>query len=458
MVNLNNSSINVVFKRIYSYGTQPAIFWKGCEISYAEFTENIDKWVLTLANDGVQCGSVCGVKGEYSPNTCALIFALIKIGAILVPLTNEVSNEMNSYIEISGIEILYCFDDKDNYVLNVFQQKNAPELVKKFRMLNRAGLIVFTSGSSGKPKGILHDCEMIFRKFEKPRQSWRTILFLLMDHFGGFNTLLATFANGGVGICLENRSANEVAKTIFSSKASLLPTTPTFLNMMIINQVQSLYDLNSVELITYGTELMPEATLQKCLEIFPSAKFKQTYGLSELGVLRSNSKCKESLWVKVGGPGFEVKVIDGILWVRSESNMFGYLNASNPFDAEGWMSTGDQVEMHNGFLRFLGRTSELINVGGKKVYPIEVENVLMKVSNIKSVTVFGKPHPIMGQVVHARISLFEYESQEQITERLRLYCNDHLAQYKIPMRFKIVNYDSHHNNRFKKIRQDSVDT
>jgi acyl-CoA synthetase (AMP-forming)/AMP-acid ligase II len=219
-------------------------------------------------------------------------------------------------------------------------------------------------------------------------------------------------------------------------------------------RLRSKNDFTSVLLITYGTELMSDTTLQKCLEIFPNAQFKQTYGLSELGVLRSDSQSKESVWVKIGGPGFEVKIVDEILWVRSESNMVGYLNAPSPFDSEGWMCTGDRVEMKDGFVRFLGRKSEIINVGGKKVFPIEVENVLMQVKNVNGATVFGKSHPIMGQVVHAQISLVEPEEPAFLTERLRDYCNKHLAQYKVPIRFTIVNESDHHNSRFKKIRRE----
>ena len=91
--------------------------------------------------------------------------------------------------------------------------------------------------------------------------------------------------------------------------------------------------------------------------------------MSEQGVLHSKSESKDSTWVKIGGPGFETKVVDNILWLRSKANMVGYLNAPDPFDEDGCMCTGDEVEVKGEYLRFLGRQSEVINVGGKKVFP-----------------------------------------------------------------------------------------
>jgi len=264
--------------------------------------------------------------------------------------------------------------------------------------------------------------------------------------------LLSTFAYHGTAICLPERTTEVVCRVIEQSRATLLPTTPTFLNLLIASATYKSSDLSSIRLITYGTELMPEATLSKVHAIFPNAQIKQTYGLSELGVLRSKSEDDGSVWVKVGGAGFEVKVIDGVLWVRSEANMVGYLNAPSPFDADGWMCTGDQVEVKGEYIRFLGRKSEIINVGGQKVFPVEVETVLLQDANVREATVFGVKHPLMGQVAHARVSLYRPEEPELLTERLRMLCLTQLAKYKVPLRFIMVDEEAQHGARFKKIR------
>jgi acyl-CoA synthetase (AMP-forming)/AMP-acid ligase II len=254
-----------------------------------------------------------------------------------------------------------------------------------------------------------------------------------------------------------DRSPESVCRAIQQARANLLPTTPTFLNFLIASRVYRDYDLSSVELITYGTEVMPEATLEKVRAIFPNARIKQTYGLSELGVLRSRSESDDSLWVKLGGEGFEVKVVDGTLWVRSEANMVGYLNAPNPFDEDGWLCTGDQVEVRGEYVRILGRRSEIINVGGQKVFPAEVETVLLEVDNVREATVYGVKSPLMGQVVHARISLGSPEDPDALTERLRKHCLSRLARHKAPVKFRIVGDESQVGARFKKIRREVSD-
>ena len=120
---------------------------------------------------------------------------------------------------------------------------------------------------------------------------------------------------------------------------------------------------------------MPENTLERIHELLPGVRLQQTYGLSEVGILRSKSKSSDSLWVKVGGEGFETRIVDGMLEIKARSAMLGYLNAPSPFTNDGWLKTGDVVEQDGEYIRILRRDSEIINVGGEKVYPAEVERV-----------------------------------------------------------------------------------
>jgi long-chain acyl-CoA synthetase len=446
-------AIQTIFDRVNESKDRPAIFWKNKTYSYADLLLMIDEWMPLLEKNGIVEGNVCGFIGDHSPGVYSLIFALMKAKAIIVPLSREVEiNKIDSFKKTAGIESLLNFDCNDNWSIVKYKNVKQNDLVGSFINQKVPGLIVFTSGSTGEPKGILHDCEKLMSKFCEERKGWRTVLFLLMDHFGGFNTLLSSFSYRGMAICIPNRNPDAICEIIQQSKATLLPTTPTFINLLIASRAYQKYDLSSIEIITYGTEVMPESTLIKVREIFPNAIVKQTYGLSGLGVLRSSSESDDSVWVKVGGQGFETKIMDGFLWVRSHSNMIGYLNAPNPINEDGWMNTGDQVEVRGDYIRILGRKSEMINVGGQKVFPVEIETILLEASNISEATVFGKEHPVMGQVVEANVTLNEPENPLELTERLRKFCMHKMERWKIPLRFNVISKDSQYNERFKKIR------
>jgi long-chain acyl-CoA synthetase len=206
-----------------------------------------------------------------------------------------------------------------------------------------------------------------------------------------------------------------------------------------------------LKLVTYGTEPMPEATLARAREAMPWVDFQQTYGLTEIGILRSKSRPDGSLWVKLGGEGYETKIKDQRLWVRAASAMLGYLNAPSPFDAEGFLDTGDLVEVDGEWLRILGRQDDRINVGGEKVHPTEVENVLLQMPNVVDAVVFGQPHPLMGQIVAARLSLASPEAPAAVKARVRAFCGTRLAGYKVPLKVAVA--DTLHSARFKRMRR-----
>ena len=445
--------METVLARMRTLADRPALYWDGGFVTYGDWFEMIDAWSGRLPELGIGRGSICGVHGDYTPGTSSLIFALMEAGAIIVPFTPAVEPEIGNMVRIAGLEHMIRFAPDDAWTCEKLAPQARHGLISEFDGRGRTGLVVFTSGSTGEPKGILHDCERVMRKFVKKRPGRRTVLFLAMDHFGGFNTLLGTFAYGGVGVCLAGRSPLAVCEAIEGARATLLPVTPTFLNLLLASDGWRIRDLESLELITYGTEVMPEQTLAAVADIFPGVKIKQTYGLSEVGVLRSRSEDGGSTWVRVGGDGFETKVVDGILWIRSEANMVGYLNAPNPFGEDGWLNTGDHVEVDGDRMRFMGRESEIINVGGQKVFPVEVEGVLLEADNISEAAVYGVPHPILGAAVAARISTDRTEDPDEIKRRLKDFCAERLTKYKIPMRFVLVDAKEQLSQRFKKIRR-----
>ena len=259
-------------------------------------------------------------------------------------------------------------------------------------------------------------------------------------------------ANGGVVLALKDRRPDSICAFIENHQIELLPASPSFLNLLLISEEYKNYDLSSLKLITYGTEPMPQSTLERLKKTFPGIKLQQTYGLIELGVMRSKSKSDDSLWVKIGGEGYETRVADGLLEIKADSAMLGYLNAPSPFTPDGWFMTGDQVEVDGEYVKIMGRKSEIINVGGEKVYPAEVESVIQELDNVAEVTVFAEKNPIMGNVVCARVRLISHEDKKQFSTRLKIYCRQKLQSFKVPVKI-LIDSELQTGDRFKKKRQ-----
>jgi acyl-coenzyme A synthetase/AMP-(fatty) acid ligase len=252
-------------------------------------------------------------------------------------------------------------------------------------------------------------------------------------------------------LALRNRKPEVICEYIQRHRIELLPVSPSFLNLLLLSQVYKNYDLSTLQLITYGTEPMPESTLKKAREIFDTVKFQQTYGLIELGVLSSKSKDDGSLWVKLGGEGYNLRVVDNLLEIKAESAMLGYLNADSPFTEDGYFKTGDMVEQDGEYYKILGRKSEIINVGGEKVYPQEVENVLLQFPGILDATVYGEKHAMMGNIVCAKVFTEDSIVEKEFVQSLKKHCRMNLASFKVPVKIQVV-FDPLVNARFKKKR------
>lgn len=445
-------SINWLFERMTQWGESPAIIWSDHVVNYAEMLDKVSNWKSIFEHYSIPRGSIVAICGDYTPNACALMLALIDQGMVVVPLSMAAELQWQEFIAIAEVEVVIYLDRDDNWRLEKTHVGATHPLLMQLRSWEEPGLVLFSSGSTGKSKAALHNFTKLLDKFKVTRQKLCTLTFLLLDHIGGINTLFYTLSNGGSVVSVNSRDPDIVCAAIEKYKVELLPTSPTFLNLLLISEAYKTHDLSSLKLVTYGTEVMPESTLKRIHEVLPEVKLQQTYGLSELGILRSKSKSSDSLWVKVGGEGYETKIVDGILWIKAESAMLGYLNAPNPFDEEGWMNTGDMVEVDGDYIRILGRKSEIINVGGQKVYPAEVESVLLQMNNVKDVVVFGEANPITGNIVVARINLFEPEDLRGFKSRMREFCRGKLAQYKIPAKIEFTDQASY-NPRYKRMRR-----
>jgi acyl-CoA synthetase (AMP-forming)/AMP-acid ligase II len=444
-----------LIERLQGWAETPALIWRNETWSYRRLCDAVETAAAELDRRAIAPGDTLAICGDYSPKLCAMLLAALLNRNIIVPLSAAATRK-DRLMELSQVRFAIRFDDDDLAEVDAFDRTVAHPLLRQLADQGAAGLVLFSSGSTGESKGSVLDFDKLLAKFQVVRPSYRTLVFLLLDHIGGINTLLHVLCNGGTLVTTPDRSPETVCAAIEAHRIQLLPTTPTFMRMLMIADALKRHDLGSLEIVTYGTEPMPASTLAAVREALPGIRFKQTYGLSELGILPTQSRSSDSLWLKLGHKGFEHQVRDGILWLRSETAMLGYLNAPSPFDADGWFNTQDLVEVDGDYLRIVGRKSEMINVGGEKVHPTEVENVLLQFPNIKDATVSGRANPVTGQVVAAKVTLLQPAQPDQLRQQVRRFCRDRLEPYKIPVVIDIV-ADDHHGARFKKSRAAALD-
>ena len=437
-----------VSKEFYS---NDSIIYKSEEYSYKYLIENIEKHQFLIDSHQIKQGTVVALEGDFSPNSIALFLALIEKACIIIPLTNTSNKNVNKLFHIAQVEFIFRIDEKDVITSESVSQKSDNNYYKVIRKRKHPGLVLFTSGTSGEPKAAVHDLLALLEKFKTRRKALRTLNFLLFDHWGGLNTMFHILSNGGVVITTKDRKPENVCKLIEKHKIELLPASPTFLNLMLLSGAYKNYDMNSLKIISYGTEPMPESTLKRLKIIFPEVKLLQTYGLIELGVMRSKSEKDDSLWVKVGGDGYNTRVVDGMLEIKAKSAMLGYLNAPSPFTEDGWFKTGDVVEVNGEYIKILGRKSEIINVGGDKVYPQEVESVIQEMDNIADVKVYGEKNPIIGNMVCAKVVLFVDENRKEFVTELKQFCAMRMKKFMVPVKVEFSD-EKLYGERYKKVR------
>lgn len=445
-------SIEFLKKIFYENSQKDAIIFDDIKLNYSFLLEKIEFFKEIIKSNNINSKDVVGIIGDFSPNSVSLLLSLIENKSIIVPISINDKNLEFKLNEIAKVNYIFKFNEDEKFTISC-PKNNSTEInfYNIIRKRNNPGLVLFSSGTSGEPKAAVHDFTKLLEKFKVRRKSLITINFLLFDHWGGLNTMLHILSNAGTLVVALNRSPDTICQLIEKNGVELLPSSPSFLNMLILSNSHKRFNLKSLKIISYGTEPMPKTTLEKLSKIFPNTLLQQTYGLIELGVMRTKSESNGSLWLKIGGEGYSYRIKNGLLEIKADSAMIGYLNAPSPFTDDGWYMTGDQVETKGEYLKILGRKSEIINVGGDKVYPQEVENIILQIKNIADATVYGEKNPILGNIVCCKVSLIKKEEKKVVKERIKSFCDTSLEKFKVPVKVEIVN-NLNIGQRLKKTR------
>ena len=436
-------------------GSQTAIIHKDKKYSYAELYLKI-KETLNFIKNEIKSGEVVAILSDYSFESVALFFALYENKNIIAPIISNAQEEINLKLKESFCDkaIKICGRGFNVKELN---PGGTHQILSNLKKSGRAGLTLFSSGSTGKPKAMIHDLDALIDLYKNKKQKRMNMLvFLMFDHIGGINTMLNILSTGATMIIPQNRNADDVCKLINEYKIAVLPASPTFLNLILIGKSYEKYDLSSLRMITYGTETMPEGLLNRLKSVFTKVKFLQTFGTSETGIASTSSKSSDSTFMKIDDENLEYKIVDGELWLKSKTRILGYLNAEmDSFTDDGWFKTGDLAQQsEDGFIKIIGRSKEIINVGGQKVLPCEVESVLLEMKEIQDCLVYAEKNAITNQSVCCDVVLKPGVDADGIKILVRKFCKDKLDNFKIPVKVNVVQ-KTEFTQRFKKIRTKS---
>jgi acyl-coenzyme A synthetase/AMP-(fatty) acid ligase len=309
--------------------------------------------------------------------------------------------------------------------------------------------ILLTSGTTGMPKLVMHGFDSLAGAL--PRQAthakpmvWST--FYDIRRYGGLQIYLRAVLSGSpLVLSSAGESTHDFLSRAGAAKVTHISGTPSHWRRALMSGETGLIDPEYVRL---SGEVADQAVLDKLREAYPKARVAHAFASTEAGVAFDVNDGLAGFPAElVGSPNspIQMKVQDGTLWIRSGRTATRYLDsAAAPLAAEGYVDTGDMVELLSGRYYFRGRKGGIINVGGLKVYPEEVESVLNADPRVRMSLVKARRSPITGALVVAEVVLSDgqdasdMEAAERVKNDLLDACRRSLAAHKVPALLRFV--------------------
>ncbi|MEV6806929.1 AMP-binding protein [Streptomyces sp. NPDC051132] len=465
-------------------GAKPALVSDLGSMTYAELLVASKRAAAVLRERGVRPGDRVGVMTYNTPAFAVAAFGIWRAGAALVPVNHKLTPGELAYLarhaklrtavvaqELAGrmregapeVEVLTTDDtgggEFDTLVAGAPEWEGVevgPEAVAQ---------VLYTSGTTGTPKGCLHSHRGLsavpayttaaagLRRDDRfllampiwhasPLNNW----FLSMIYLGGTVVLLKEYQPLAFleAVCKHRVTAFFGAPIAYLAPLKALPPGADL----------SGFGLSSVRLWAYGGAPLAAETVRTLEAAYGPDRFCQVYGMSEMGpvgsVLRPREQLAKAGSIGAGGmPGVDIRVVrdDGLdagagetgeLWLRSGTRMLGYLDdpeATERAFAGDWYRSGDLARVdEDGYLFIVGRIKDVVITGGENVYAAEVEEAIVRHPAIRDAAVVGRPHPEWGETVVAVV-----EADSAVTlEELRGFLSTRLAKYKIPRELVVV--------------------
>lgn len=475
----------LLWKNVSLYPDKEALVCENIRLSYGQFQDKIDRMAYQLYNQwGVRKGDRVGVLFGNNIEFCISIFAICQLGAIAVTLNTRLqAPELEFMLNDSGSKLLIM--DKDYYPnienirnnltsleqIFIHGQKPFPpetlpfeELIKYAapkRIVEKVdeddiAFIVYTSGTTGRPKGameahinIIHSC-VNYQRVMGITPEDKTLIAVPLFHITGMVAQLILFLYaGGTAVIMKEYKTDRFIELLSLEKVTHTIVVPTIYVLMLMNEKLGQYDLSSWRIAAYGGAPISEITITQLAERFPRLKLFNCYGATETAspatILPSEESLRKSASVGLPVPVGEIKICDeeghdlevdkiGEIWIKGPMVVPGYWNnpeANAKEFTDGFWHSGDLGKIDSeGFVYVLDRKKDMINRGGEKIFCVEVENVLCSHPKVMEAAVVGVPCNIFGEQVKAVI--VPKPGVIITTEEIQNYVKTKLAHYKVP--------------------------
>lgn len=349
---------------------------------------------------------------------------------LLSLIVNKPITILDSDLTVEELDFLHLTKDdlQGSYECGNLFLRDKQDIVDAFLKNLDCQISLYSSGTTGIPKKITHTLKSLSKNVKR-NESHKTDVWGFAynpTHIAGLQVFLQAIFNCNKIVYLFRESKADIIRNLLSHEVTHISATPTFFRMLYDPK----YTISSVKNISSGGEKFDESIASKLSKMFPNARFMNIYASTEFGTLFASRG--EIFEIKTEFQN-SVKIVNDELWVSIE-----HLGQSDSIqNVDGWYRTGDLVNVINTDplqIKIIGRINDSVNVGGQKVFPTEVEEVINSISQVLDCKVYGIKNSVMGNILSCDV----IRADESFTENdLHAILSGKLKDFKIP---RIVNF------------------
>ncbi|MBA4024582.1 MAG: fatty acid--CoA ligase [Gordonia sp.] len=436
------------------FGDAEAVVDGELRLSFTELAERVRRAAGAFASAGIDKGDRVAIWAPNSAEWIISAFGLLAAGGVLVPVnTRYRADEANDIIRRSGAKLVliekgFLGLDFDSAAVPAVDLKSdflaSGEPFEREVSSGDIADIMYTSGTTGRPKGVMMNHEQTLRLFTEwcdladLREGDRYLAVNPFFHMFGYKAgMIASMIRGATIYPVRVLDVDEVLDLVEREKITMLPGPPTLYQSLLAADNTG-HDLSSLRAAVTGSADIPVELIRRIKNDLPFETIMTGYGLSEGGTATASrpGDTFEQIATTVGTPcaGVEVRIAeDSEVLIRGYNVMQGYLDdpeaTAEAIDADGWLHTGDLGSLDDGGrLKIIGRKKDMFIVGGFNAYPAEIEGFLLEHPAVAQVAVIGVPDARMGEVCKAVIVVKAPVSEDDLIA----WSRERMAGFKVP--------------------------